>query len=155
MFAVSPFGWIRRQKHVADAVFSETRQFDAQIAKRCREKIVRHLQQNAGAIAGQWIATTGATMGEIHENLQALTHDLVALFAVHVDDEAHAASIVLEGRIVQAFTLAWIEWKVRLHLVHRALILCSIWHLARGPMQFRHLFGTSSPRGLAPGLTRD
>ena len=65
------------------------------------EKFVRHLRQNAGAVAGQRIAAAGAAMREVDQNLQPLPDDLMALLAVHVDDEADAAGIVLVRRVVQ------------------------------------------------------
>ena len=65
-----------------------------------------NLRQNAGAVAGQRIAAAGAAMRQVDQDLQARADDLVALLAVHVDDEADAAGVVLVGRIVQALGLA-------------------------------------------------
>ncbi len=67
------------------------------------KKLVRHLHQNAGAIAGERIATAGAAVRQIDQNFEPLPHNLMALLAMHVNDETHAAGIVLEGRIVQTF----------------------------------------------------
>ena len=66
------------------------------------EKLVRHLRQNAGAVAGQRIAAAGPAMRQIDQDFQARAQRSVALFAADVDDEADAAGIVLVGRIVQA-----------------------------------------------------
>ena len=74
--------------------------------------------KNAGAVAGERIAAAGAAVRQVDQDLQPLPDDLVALLAVHVDDEADAAGIVLEGRIVQTFAAARIEWKLRLHGIH-------------------------------------
>ena len=60
-----------------------------------------HLHEHAGAVAGVGLGTAGAAVIEIHEDLQALLHDLVGLAALDVDDEADAAGVVLELRIVE------------------------------------------------------
>lgn len=41
-------------------------------------------------------------MGEIYQNLQALAHHVVALFALDVRDKAYAARVALLARIIQA-----------------------------------------------------
>ena len=66
------------------------------------KELVRHLRQNAGAVAGQRIAAAGAAVGQIDQDLQARADDLVALLAAHVDDEADAAGVVLVRGIVEA-----------------------------------------------------
>ena len=83
------------------------------------EKFVRHLQQDAGAVASERIAPAGAAVRQVHQDFEPLPHDLMAFRAMHVDDEAHTAGIVLESGVVQTFTLSRIEWKLRLHGRHR------------------------------------
>jgi hypothetical protein len=63
---------------------------------------VRDLHEDAGAVAGERIAAAGTAVGEVFEHLEPLPHDVVALHAVHVDDEAHAAGVVLIGGVVEA-----------------------------------------------------
>ena len=58
--------------------------------------------QDARAVAGVGLAAAGAAMVEVAQDLQGLLHDLVGLAALHVDDEADAAGVVLELRIVKA-----------------------------------------------------
>ena len=65
------------------------------------EERVRHLHQHAGAVAGVGLAAAGAAMVEIAQDLDGLLQDLVGLAALHVDDEADAAGVVLELRIVE------------------------------------------------------
>ena len=73
---------------------------------------MRHLHQNAGTVAGQRIASASTAMRQIHQNFQPLPHNLMALLAMHVHDEAHSAGIVLERGVVQSFALAWIVMEI-------------------------------------------
>lgn len=59
------------------------------------------LDQEARAVAGVIFATAGATMVEVVKRRQAVANDLVRFPAFQIDDEAHAAAIVLVSRIVQ------------------------------------------------------
>ena len=92
----------RRQKHVADGPVARCRKLDARLRRDGREKLMRNLHENAGAVAGERIAAARTAVGEVFEHLEPLPHDVVALHAVHVDDEAHAAGVVLIGGVVEA-----------------------------------------------------
>ncbi len=105
-FAKAAFAVVPRQKHIADAILARRWQRDSLLGQLGHKELVRHLQQNAGAVAGERIAAAGPAVRQIHQNFQPLPHDLVAFSTLHVDDKAHAAGIMLEGRIVQAFSAA-------------------------------------------------
>ena len=75
-------------------------------AASLREKLVRNLHQDAGAVAGQRIASAGAAMGQVVEHLEALLHDVVRALALDVDDEADAARVVLVRGIVETLRVA-------------------------------------------------
>ena len=62
---------------------------------------MRHLQQNAGAVAGVFFTAARAAMIEILQHRERLLDDLVGLFTFDIDHEADAAGVVLETRIVQ------------------------------------------------------
>ena len=66
------------------------------------KKRVRHLQEDAGAVAGVLLAAAGAAVLEVQQDLDRLLDDLVRLAALEVDDEADAAGVVLVARIVEA-----------------------------------------------------
>ena len=86
-----------RQKHQAHAVFAGRRQG----SRRHRpQEGVRHLNEDAGAVAGVDLAPAGAAMLQVFQDLQRLTHDRVRLPAFDVDDEADAAGVVLVLGIV-------------------------------------------------------
>ena len=62
---------------------------------------MRHLQQNAGAVAGVFFAAARAAVIEILQHRQRLLDDLVGLFTFDMNDEADAAGVVLETRIIK------------------------------------------------------
>src|SRR5262249_52049805 len=66
---------------------------------------IRDLDQNARAVTGERIGADRAAMLEVHQDLQALADDVVRLDAFAVDNEAHPASVVLAGRIVETLSL--------------------------------------------------
>ena len=92
----------RRQEHVARGIVALRGQFDPSLRRDGREEFVRHLDEDAGTVAGERIGAGGAAMREVFEQLEPLPHDLVALPAVHVDDKPHAAGVVLVGGVVEA-----------------------------------------------------
>jgi hypothetical protein len=63
---------------------------------------VGYLHQNARPITHQRVRADCAAVVEILENQKTLLHDLVALLALDVGDEADPAGIVLVRRIVEA-----------------------------------------------------
>ena len=95
----------RRQKNVAHGPIARGRQFDPGLRCHRREKLLRHLHEDAGAVARERIAAAGAAMREIFQHLEPLPDDMVALPPVEIHDETHATGIVLIGGIVEA--LGW------------------------------------------------
>ena len=91
---------VRGRKTVPTPYLALRRQREARFGRLGGEKLVRHLHQNAGAVAGQRIAAAGSAVGQVDQNLQARADDLVALLAANVDDKADTAGVVLLGRIV-------------------------------------------------------
>ena len=69
------------------------------------EEEVRNLDQQAGAVAGFRVAATRSPMGEVDENLNAFTNDLVRLLALDVRDEANTTGVALIGGVVKALRL--------------------------------------------------
>ena len=62
---------------------------------------VGHLDQDAGAVAGVGLGAGGAPVIQAADRGERLREDRVALAALHVDDEADAAAVVLEARVVE------------------------------------------------------
>ena len=54
-----------------------------------------------GAVAGERIAAARAAVGQVAQHLEPLLDDAVRPLALHVDDEADAAGVVLDARVAQ------------------------------------------------------
>jgi len=94
-----PFG-LRHEQH-ADAVFARFRKIDPDVAANRAQMGVRHLNEDARAVAGQRIGANRAAMGKVLENLQSLIDDPVALAILYVHDTADPARIVFVARVVE------------------------------------------------------
>src|SRR3989344_6561765 len=101
LLAATRLGGSARQKHHAAAVWAGLGQRDAEPAAFTLQKDMRHLDQDAGAITGVFLATAGAAMHEVAQHRQRLRDDLVRTTALHARHEADAAGVVLTGRIVE------------------------------------------------------
>ena len=97
---------------MAYAIFADRRKFETEARGFRHKKIVRHLNENARAVAGVRFAADRAAMIQVDENLQGVAHQLVRLLALHVDDEAQPARIVLELRIVESL----FRWCAQTHI---------------------------------------
>ena len=62
---------------------------------------MRDLNQNARTVTSFRITSTGATVGQIDEDLYPLFDDLMAFLAANAGYEADAASVVLVRRVVK------------------------------------------------------
>ena len=92
---------VARQEHEARAVRPRRRQRERHDLAQER---VRHLDEDAGAVARVGLAAARAAVLEIDQDAQRLAHDVVRAVSLHVDDEADAAGVVLGARIVQTLT---------------------------------------------------
>src|SRR5690606_35959806 len=89
LFELATGGGIARQEDQAAAVLSFGGKSDPRFLSRFRQKLVRHLNKDAGAVTGVHLCAAGSAMIEIGEHLQALLEDLVGLAALDVDNEAN------------------------------------------------------------------
>ena len=92
---------VARQKHQAAGVLAGTRQRDAPLFADVREKVVRHLQQHAGPIPGVGFAAAGTAVIEVAEHPEALLQNLMGFAALHIHDEADAAGVMFEPRVIK------------------------------------------------------
>ena len=90
-----------REEDEAGAIEAGGRQRDAERRGNLAQKAVRHLDKDAGAVAGRRFAAARATVQEVDEDAQPLLDDGVRPAAFDVDDEADAAGVVLVDRVVQ------------------------------------------------------
>ena len=90
------------RKHISDAVAPARRQLERD---RLAQELVRHLQQEAGAVAGLGVGAGGAAVLEVGERLDPESHDVVGRTVVQARDDGHATGVVLVARVVQAIGL--------------------------------------------------
>jgi len=104
-FATHALVRFHRKKHHAHAVFAGRGQREAKPRALGFEKGVRNLDEHTRAVTRLRIATAGAAVGEIDENLDALENDVVALLPRNVRHKTNPAGIVLVARIVKTLGL--------------------------------------------------
>ena len=95
-------GRIAGQEDEPGAVVPFGRQREAQAGGLAPEEPVRHLDQNARAVAGVGFAAARAAVKQVDEDLQRLLDNRMRAAAFHVHDEPDAARVVLVGGIVKS-----------------------------------------------------
>src|SRR6185503_15475273 len=72
-----------RQEHHAGAVLAGLGQLDAERLTFLLQELVRDLQRDAGAVAGQRVAAASASVLEVLEDLETLLDDVARALAAH------------------------------------------------------------------------
>jgi hypothetical protein len=98
---------VPRQEHEAGSVGAVRRQRDAEPRGLPAEETIRHLDEDAGAVAGVGLASACPAVQEVDEHTQGLAHDRVGGDTLDVHDEADAAGVVLVAGIVEALGRRW------------------------------------------------
>src|SRR5207248_93427 len=98
-------------------------------------KLVRRLHEDARAVAGVGLGAGRARVVQATDRGQRLLDDVVTRAALDVDDEPHAARVVLEAGIVERGKLAFAIGRFAIKLGHTAVVLesravSSGWELA-------------------------
>ena len=93
---------VARQEHETYAIAARLGQLDVSRLARALEELVRHLQQDAGAVARQWIAARRAAMHQVEQDIETLTDDVVRRLALDVRNEANAAGVVFMAWVVES-----------------------------------------------------
>ena len=96
--ALIPIG----QKDHAHPILPRFGQAESQSIAGVLEKGVRDLEQDTGAVAGILLAATCAAVVQILQNRQCLLDDPMGLFALDINNEADATSIVLEFGVIKS-----------------------------------------------------
>src|SRR5262245_14534637 len=96
---------VARHEQRADSVFAGLGQFETELVCGLGEELVRNLNENSGAITGARISADRAAMFEVAKDRERVVDDLVRLAALDVGDEADAARILLERRIIKTLRL--------------------------------------------------
>jgi hypothetical protein len=93
---------VRSREECADAIFSGSREFDADPATSIFEELVRNLDQDPGTIPRVIFTATSTSMVEILKGREAISHELVRLAPLEIGDEADSTGVVLVSRIIKA-----------------------------------------------------
>jgi hypothetical protein len=92
---------VARQEHEARTVLAVARERDPRLLAGFLIECVGHLDEDARAVACVRLGARGTAVVEVLEDLDRLLEDPVRLASLHVDDEAHAARVVLVPRVVK------------------------------------------------------
>ncbi len=92
---------VRREKDEARRILTAGRKRESQVAATVAEKGVRDLQQEARPVPRRLVAADRPPVLEVHEDRDGVVHDGVVRRRVEPGDEAHSATVVLVGRVVQ------------------------------------------------------
>ena len=77
------------------------RQCDPESSGFLAQEPIRHLDQNARAVARVHFTAAGATVQQVDQELERLTDDGVRATALDVDHEPDAAGVVLVPRVIE------------------------------------------------------
>ena len=118
---------IARHEQGADRVFARLRQGEAEPVGLLGEELVRDLHQDAGAVAGARIGADRAAVLQIAQDGERVLDQLVRFLALDVGDEADAAGILVERRIVETLRdRAWRRLEARRARVRRGAPVRSV-----------------------------
>ena len=91
-----------RQKRHADAVGARLGEFKTEGGTLTREKLMRNLEENSGAVSGLGIASASAAMRQVEQHLNSLADDVVTFAAADVGHKAYPAGFMLLRGMIQA-----------------------------------------------------
>jgi len=94
---------VGREKEHADGILSRRREGNAHRLTLAGEELVGCLNDEASPITSVGIAPTGAPVGQVEEDLQALLEDPVGPLPGDVGDDANPTAGVLVLRVVEPF----------------------------------------------------
>ncbi len=109
-------------KKVMPTPYAPVRAVQNPAAALAREKLVRNLEENAGAIPGFGIASAVAAVRQVEQHLDSLSDDVVTFAPTNVGDKPDPAGVMLVRRMVQALG-GW--WTTRL-FCRNLHIICSV-----------------------------
>ncbi len=93
---------VARHEQIADSIFAGFGQLEAEPVGLLHEEGMRDLHQDAGAVARARVGADRAAVLQIAQDGERVLDQLLRLAALDVGDEADAAGILLERRIVKS-----------------------------------------------------
>ena len=94
-----------RKKREARAIFAFGRQFDALYCHFLAQELVRHLDEQACAIAGGRVRSAGTPMVHVFVHREGFRDDVMGPLAFQVGDEADSAGILFLRRVPKSLGL--------------------------------------------------
>jgi hypothetical protein len=101
LLALGALSGVLRQEDLPNAVFLRARQGDFVLGRDGLQEFVRHLHENARPVTRVGLATARAAVIQLHQRANGVADDAVGFFAFDVGDEADAAGVVFELRVVE------------------------------------------------------
>ncbi len=86
------------EEHQSGAVAALGRQLHAELLRLGAEESVRHLNQDAGAVAGVDLAAAGAAVQQIDQELERVPNDRMRTLPLDVHDKPDATGVMLVVR---------------------------------------------------------
>jgi hypothetical protein len=105
---------VRRQEHQTGTVLARSGQSDAGRLTHAAKESIRHLKEDAGAVACVRLGAARAAVLQVPEHGKRLLDDRVRSSAVDVGHEADAAGVVLVTWVVE--TLRWRGTGIQRHV---------------------------------------
>ena len=99
---------VLREKQHGHAIVALCRQNLAALLSLFAEKVMRNLEQDAGAVAGVLLESGAAAVLQVDQNGQCVVQDLVMALAVDIGKRADATCIVVEFGAIKALLLSGI-----------------------------------------------
>ena len=76
---------------------------------------MRHLEEDAGAVAGILLQARAATVLQVDEHRKSIIQNLVALLSMKISERANAARIVFKLRTIQSLMVLVSGFSLLLH----------------------------------------
>ena len=96
------------QEDHANSVLPGSRQLEAELQTFLPKKLVRRLDQDAGAVTAIGVATGRTTMLQIEQYLERIFYDLMRAPSFNVSNKTHATSVVLIAWVVETLFCRWV-----------------------------------------------
>ena len=101
----------RREKRTTRAVFAFRRELDAFFRHFPAQELVRHLGENARAVAGRRIRSAGTAVVHLFVHREGFHDDVMRALAFEMGDEADAAGIFFARRMPEALRFRPAKWR--------------------------------------------
>ena len=106
---------ILREEEHGHAVIALSGQDLTALLRLFAEKMMRHLEEDAGAVAGVLLQARAATVLQINEYRKSIIQNLMALLSMKISERANAARVVFKLRTIQSLMVLVSGFSLLLH----------------------------------------